>query len=125
MLLQEGRHKLEPPPESLPQKCERERARTRPKLKPKGPVEANKMSQRVPGIVARNKKRPPTTNSVRKQHHQWKWPRTLVHTPFVPAFCRGVDLYLSWGLLRGRMDLVTGLLLQLLGRLWELWCLEQ
>ncbi len=119
MLLREGRHKLEPPTESLPRKCERKQARSRAKLKPKGPVEANKMmSQRALGIVAHKKKRPPTTNSVRKQHHPWKWPRTLVHTPSVSAFRRGVDLYLSLGLLRGRMDLVTGWLLQLLGRLW-------
>src|SRR5260221_1273900 len=33
--------------------------------------EANKISQQAPGIVAHDKKRPPTINSVRKQHHPY------------------------------------------------------
>ena len=90
----EGKRMSKPQPEALPpQKCECEGARTGAKLESKGPVGANKLSQQ--GIVACNKKSLPTTNSARRWHHPYEWPRTLGHTPSVSSYRRGVDLCLS------------------------------
>ena len=89
--------------------------------------EANKISQQAPGIVAHDKKRPPTINSVRKQHHPYG--NGNGHTPWSillpPWLSVEESTCVCLGASRGHMVLVTGWLLQLLGRLWELWCLRR